>query len=164
MGGKECIDAGELERRRRVLDDRVQSYKNVDVMFLIDGTESMEPYLRATAAAVAELARNPPQKTRELELSLARSPTAITVRTKHKSTMLHLRRSLRRLIPQNSRVAGGGAERCPAIRKQIGSDSQSDALEAPFAALIRMAKFPRLWRPEAATRIIVHVADHLMQT
>jgi hypothetical protein len=160
-GGKDCIDAGELERRRRVLDDRIRRYKNVDIMFLVDGTESMEPYLRATASAVAELARRPPPKTRELRLKLGAFAYGDYRTNQAQLDNVAFMQVVAPLDPTELADGGMGAlNDVAAIRKQIGSDPHSDALEAPFAALIRTAKYPRLWRPEAATRIIIHIADH----
>lgn len=154
-----CVSAEVLDQRRRELDARIGRLKTVDVLLLIDGTESMEPYLRAAAAAVANVVSSTSSRQDLRELTLR---VGAFVYGDYRGNVSD--QAFEPIVPllDPRGLPGGGMDalaKVDAIRTKIGNDPQIDLLEAPFAAIIRAAKTAG-WRPEAETRIIIHIADN----
>jgi hypothetical protein len=148
-GRSGCIPEPQIKDEIARLGQVVRAISNIDVLFVIDATESMGPYLQAVVAAIR---RHVTEAQTRNEWSLRYSIVLYGDYNRKKEGGLDYY-SLA-FSPVNDLE--------PLNRLQsIGTfdDENKDKPEAPFAALERAANSAQ-WRPDAAQRLIVWIADH----
>lgn len=160
---RKCLDALEVERLRVAYEERLESLKRIDILFLMDATESMNQYFVPTAAAIRSFAakyQGTVASPSELDLRVGVSiygdygagiPSPETVAYREIATFQDPRVTDRELVKLDDFAS--------AFATQAPKDPNADKLEAPFAALIRAAQTTP-WRPDAGFRMIIHLADH----
>jgi hypothetical protein len=132
----------------------VKTLANADIMFVIDNTLSMTPYLKDVRDAVGEFVR-------KHGTAGARNEGAVRVGAAvygdYRGPTAQLDKVQFNVVVPLGNPDTGSFGRL--LGAETFSDEQRDKLEAPFAALINAAK-QRSWSEAAAYRYIVHIADH----
>lgn len=144
-----CIPEPQIKDQVARLGQVVRAISKIDVLFVVDATESMGPYVRSVVAAIR----------RHVAEAAARNEWS-------------LRYSVVFYGDYNRKVDGGldyysvpfsGANDVTGLDRVQGlgtfEDENKDIPEAPFAALERAAN-TAAWDPEAAQRLIIWIADH----
>jgi len=166
-GTQDCLSAEETEKARRELQARIDSQRRIDILFLIDATESMDVYFASTAAAIRRFAQTELMSiNREASLSLrvsvaaygdykdlAANPATVDYEKIVEFHDIGLGDE-RRLAPMEEY-----ARRRYPPGQAVQLDRHKDKLEAPFAGLIRSVGDAR-WRADAGFRFVIHLADH----
>jgi len=163
FAGADCLSAEEFEERRREYQRRVDSLNNVDILLLMDATESMDQYFSPTAEAVAAFAEETLSRTNFVDETRMR--VSAFVYGDYQSGKADIEDiTFLNVMPWHapapnsseltnlSRFAANYARLAP-------SDPERDKYEASLAAVIRAARDGG-WRPDAGYRMIVHLADH----
>ena len=145
---KDCYGTGDV-------GDRIANLRNIDVMFLIDATTSMDAYFPATRRALEKFIGGLTQGQEDGVTIRA----AVHIYGDYTGDVADLRAinytplipflELPRLKIEFVRFDG----------LTMFSDKHNDKPEASFAALLRAAKSPS-WSPNAAIRYLVHIGDH----
>ena len=148
-GTDECADAtGEI-------DERIKRLRNVDVMFVMDATQSMDPYFPAARKALEQFVS-------QLQQS---QDTGVTVRV-----AVHIYGDYKgnEADPKSiDYLAVIPFLELARLKDEFGrldsltmfSDTHTDKPEASFAALIRAASSTS-WGRNSGVRYIVHIGDH----
>jgi hypothetical protein len=144
-----CIPEPQIKDQVARLGQAVRALSKIDVLFVVDATESMGPYLRSVIAAIR----------RHISEAAARNEWSLQY-----SIVLY--------GDYDRKVNGGldyyaipfsGANDLAGLDRLQGlstfQDENKDIPEAPFAALERAAGAAQ-WDPEAAQRLIIWIADH----
>lgn len=152
----------EAEVNRRA--DQLRRAAVVDVLFLIDATSSMDAYFAATATAVRDfiqrelMPRGLPQSVSlQIGVAIYRDYTGNVAHSDGVFFEWLVQPFLAHNGPSAKEMQNLGTYRIPP-----GNDVHDDALEAPFAAIIRAVQQGR-WRQGAegsGLRFLVHLADH----
>jgi hypothetical protein len=155
-GAVDCKSASDLEKELREYAERLERLKRLDIVFLIDATESMGEYFPSTAAAVRRFARQ--------MLGTPDQPNPLSIRFAAYVYGDYLSSTADLFYKPLATLQDPHDDQSDVLAKLANyklefKDPRGDKLEAPFAALIRTANQVE-WRPDAAWRIIVHVADH----
>jgi len=134
----------------------------MDVLFLVDATESMDPYFGATVKAIRQyIEKHSGGNRSDIDIDVRfgislygdyRSQIASVDTVSYAEAVPFFRPAEAKPDPMESLV------RDP--KTSIFKDIHQDRLEAPFAAVIRAATQTK-WRPrdEVPLRVIVHIAD-----
>jgi hypothetical protein len=151
-GGK-CTQATQAETQLSRYAEIVANAKNMDVLLVIDNTESMKDYYQPIAKAVVKASEN---------IAAARSGKDGVVRfggaaygdyvdDSHTPEQMQFR--LFRIQTNTSALNGLAAE--PTFRP----DPMGDKPEAAFAGLIRAVREAN-WGSEAGQRVVIWIGDH----
>ncbi len=158
-GKQDCISADQLEERQRLYQEKVEGLRKIDVLFLIDGTESMDEYFGATAKAIQQFIQDRfaelSQKGVSLRVSVATygdydGPAADVSRVYYEELVPFYDPGTRDARPLNRLVN---------YKVARDRDKHLDKLEAPFAGIIRAVGNAK-WRDDAGFHFLVHLADH----
>ena len=163
FAGADCLSAEEFEERRREYQRIVDSLNNIDILLLLDSTESMDRYFTPTAEAVGAFAEE--TLTGDTLADAARIRVSAFVYGDYNSGKADIEDiTFLNVMPWHqptknspelrdmSRFAANFARLAP-------KDPERDKYEASLAAVIRAARDGG-WRDEAGYRMIVHLADH----
>lgn len=148
-GSEDCSDAtGEAGAR-------IDKLKNVDVMFVVDATKSMEPYFPATRAAIEQVVRKLNDNPKNADLRIA-----VVTYGDYETNVADPQKldffPVMSFLPL--KVAVNSLSRLNDVT--IFEDKlHKDKPEASFAALVRAAGYTG-WSAQAPTKIVVHIGDH----
>ena len=161
----DCWSARDTDKAREKLVTMQKAALRLDILILIDATESMEPYFLSTVAAIRHF----------VEKAAAAEPTKLELDIRFGISLYGDYRSeqasvdnidYREIVPffrpsPNTLGASGSLSILTQEPKSlIFRDVHKDKLEAPFAAIIRASERSK-WRPksEVPLRFVVHIAD-----
>jgi hypothetical protein len=148
-GGQGCIPEPEIKKDLSVIGTVNEMASKIDVLFVVDTTESMGPYLRSVVTAIK---RTVDDLATSEEASLRHSVVLYGDYNQKRDDGLDY--FALPFSPVNDR---SGIERLLSVKTY--DDIHKDLPEAPFAALVRAISQAN-WRPDAAQRLIVWIADH----
>lgn len=126
--------------------------KGLDLLLVIDGTESMDKYFAPIIQAVDDVAREAQRK--QLRVRFA-AMTFGDYKGDRGDTGEVIARWVTRFRTQDP----AGGLRTLNRSGLVGSDPQKDLPEAPFAALVK-ATSDAEWDPESAFKVVVWIGDH----
>ena len=149
---KNCMGVDEIETERVRWQRVIDLMSRVDILFVIDATSSMAVYFPAVADAVRTFSQSNIREAEKINIGaviygdyMGGSTAKVAF---ERVVRMHNPITEPRLIEALARV------------KRIPEDAtDTDLLEAPFAALIQAASTTN-WRSDAGLRLIVHIADH----
>jgi hypothetical protein len=146
-GGTDCVPEPQIKDQVARLGQAVRAISNVDVLFVVDATESMGPYLQSVVRAITQHVE---KATANREWSFRYSVVVYGDYNRNRQGGLDYY-----ALPFSSDLGG------VAPLEKVGTydDENKDKPEAPFAALQRAASEAQ-WRPDAANRLIIWVGDH----
>ena len=153
-----CMSAEEVAAARKRLAEITAANRRIDVLFLIDGTTSMDVYFPSTSEAIQTFASQlGGTKDRPSDLSIRVGASVFGDYLGDKTSAGIFYKNLAEFHDP----AQGKSTKLNALRDYRPAETSDpldkDKLEAPFAALIEAAqKTP--WRD--GIRAIVHIADH----
>jgi hypothetical protein len=146
IGGDDCIPEPQVKAEIAMLGKATRMLSNVDVLFVVDTTESMAPYLRAAAAAIKKQVDD---LATTGDASLRHS---IVLYGDYNETRADgLDYFALPFSPVNDR---SGIERLQNVKPY--DDIHKDLPGAPFAALERAISQAK-WRPDAAQRLVIWI-------
>jgi hypothetical protein len=143
----DCIPEPQIKDEVARLGQAVRAISNIDVLFVMDATESMGPYLRSVVRA---LRKHVERATANREWSFRYSVAVYGDYNRMREGGLDYY-----ALPFTSDLSGLD----PLQKAGTYEDENKDKPEAPFAALERAASEAQ-WRPEAANRLIIWIGDH----
>jgi hypothetical protein len=151
-GGEDCIPEPRIKAEIASITGLQEKVSKIDVLFVVDATESMGPYRRSVVAAIRKQVDD---LATSGNASLRHSVVLYGDYNETRDDKLDY--YLLPFSPVNDR---SGIERL-ASEGFFGTfkDIHKDLPEAPFAALER-AISEASWRPDAAQRLIIWIADH----
>ena len=159
-----CDTPSEYAAKAATVATAREKLRTIDILFLIDNTQSMARYFSSAAQALTEflhddvLTTGGPNSIYVGVATYADYIAGITEGTPDRVTFNVVR-------PISDVRSGPGATSLVnALRNQSvqppGADPWNDEWEAPFAALVRAATDPHVqWRPNSGIRLVIHVAD-----
>lgn len=157
----DCILARQIDAERQKMVNAEKAAMKIDVLILIDATESMDPYLPITVKTIDQFLKRAADVRGEYDLRFA-----ISLYGDYQSQEANYEKvDYRPIVPFFK--PGPGSQASSAMRQLVQNpksllfkDVHRDKLEAPFAAVIRAAKKTH-WRPasEVPLRFIVHIGD-----
>ncbi|MEW7009997.1 vWA domain-containing protein [Lentilitoribacter sp. EG35] len=163
QSGTDCVSAEEFEQRRLDYQKRVDSLNNLDVLILMDATESMRDYFPSTAQAVEKFAGT------LVEDLTANENLSIRVGVNIYGDYQNGRANLGQLYyktlvpwfePNQGIMPLDNMGRFANRFEQIApKDKEKDKPEGSLAALIKSAS-EQNWRDNAGVKFIIHLADH----
>jgi hypothetical protein len=145
-----CKTAGEHDEARTDLDDRMRKLATVDIVFLIDATESMEPYFPAVREAINQFVR-------EINTDGMSIRVGVAIYGDYEGEVADFHQvQYAILVPMTDPKSQDfrRLDQVPMFR-----DPHQDIPEGSFAALIRSARVIN-WNPNAGVRYLVHIGDH----
>jgi hypothetical protein len=153
-----CMSAEEVAAARKRLAEIASANRRIDVLFLIDGTTSMDVYFPSTSEAIQTFTSQlggTKDRPSDLSIRVGASVYGDYLGDKTSAGIFY------KNLAEFHDPARGESSRLNALRDYRPSETSDplnkDKLEAPFAALIEAAqKTP--WRD--GIRAIVHIADH----
>ncbi len=152
----ECRSSAQLDEDRNKINISRERLRNVDILFLIDNSESMSEYFGAAGQAISQYVSK--LDTSSLNVRIGAASYGDYKNGRATLDTVQFRR-IARFTPLSSQQ---GAERLARSLKEAArnpfSDPEEDKKEASYAAVILSAQSK--WRPEAGVRIVVHLADH----
>jgi hypothetical protein len=131
--------------------DTLNRSRDIDVLFVVDATESMDKYFRPTAEAVKNLAEQMTGAERRIRFE------AVVYGDYKTEVGIPANVQFERVAPFGA-VNNINALQALVVQKQF-SDPHLDKPEAPFAALVRAIDEAR-WRDGGGLRWVVWVGDH----
>jgi hypothetical protein len=146
-GTSDCIPELQIKNEVARLGQVVKAISNIDVLFVVDATESMGPYLRSVVRAVR---KHVERATTNREWSFRYSVVVYGDYNRQREGGLDYF-----ALPFSSDLSGLE----PLDKVGTYDDENKDKPEAPFAALERAASTAQ-WRPDAANRLIIWIGDH----
>jgi hypothetical protein len=164
---QDCISPSEVDDRRREIVNAEQHLHNIDVLFLIDATDSMNKYFPIAAAAVSKFADSLAERAGQRPPSVFVGAAIYGDYKESRSAVETVDHQIVSSLAdmQNRENARRFAARLNRLKphqpgKGILPDRQEDLLEAPFAALIKSAQSKDIgWRTEAGFKVLIHIAD-----
>jgi hypothetical protein len=157
----DCLEARDIDRYREKVATAQRAAKRMDVLILIDATESMEPYFISTVTAIQHFVNKAGELGDKVDIRFGISlygdyrgnnPSIGTV-------------DYHDAVPFFRATPGtvGSASPLVVLGNPAGlifKDIHRDKLEAPFAAVIRASRDAK-WRrvEEAPLRFLIHLAD-----
>jgi hypothetical protein len=160
----DCISARQVDVQREKIANAESSILRMDILILIDATESMDPYLAAAVHTIEHLVHETEsdQIRQRYDLRFAISLYGDYPSNEADYTKVDFLEIVQffRPTPGLLGTKGAMATLVNNPKSLILKDMQKDKLEAPFAAVIRAAKTAN-WRPlkEVPLRFIVHIGD-----
>ena len=150
----ECIDSSQYDQIIGEVHRAIERYRNIDIVFLIDGSESMEQYFRPVTNAVIKLAKHyDTSEDRDVRV-------AVVLYEDYLSTDISLGNvDYRPVVPLHDPGASRDIDRLTEYKLKF-ADKFNDLLEAPFAAIMRLSRDRRRWRQDSGLKFIIHIADH----
>jgi hypothetical protein len=148
--GGGCIPEPQIKDALVKIGPKVEQISKIDVLFVVDTTESMSPYLRSVVAAIKKQVDDL-ATTGDASL---RHSVVLYGDYDEKNGADGLDYFVLPFSPANDRA---GIERLLSVKSY--EDIHKDLPEAPFAALERSISQAN-WRPDAAQRLIIWIADH----
>jgi hypothetical protein len=147
--GDDCIPEPQIKEEIQKIGGLSEKVSKIDVLFVVDTTESMSPYLRSVVAAIKKQVDD---LATTGDASLRHSVVLYGDYNEKRDDKLDY--FALPFSPVNDR---SGIERLLSVKSY--DDIHKDLPEAPFAALER-AVSQAAWRPDAAQRLIIWIADH----
>ena len=160
----DCLSFEEMETRRQEFASGLSKIRNVDIMFLIDATDSMNKYFPKAAEAAVRFSQSlvgggPDKPVIFVGAAIYGDYRGAIARFESVQFQVSSLPADMRDQENVSKLANRLATLQPyAPGRGIFEDEHEDALEAPYAALIRLAQQKSLWRD--GTKIVIHIADH----
>lgn len=161
-GQTDCVTGAEFARERAAYQAQVDALRRIDLLFLVDATESMERYFPAVAEAVEIFARERLRRGAASDIDLR---VAVAVYGDYVGSRAGIDDVAFEVVTRfhDPSVGGGELQRlrdfATAYARRAPRDTHGDFREASLAALVRAARDAD-WRPDAGLRTIVHLADH----
>ena len=141
-----------LDAARQRLGDQIRKLAGIDVLFVIDATESMLQYFPIIADAVQDFVAGAGD---DLEQKIQ---FGMAVYGDYDSSGQRVTSGT--LVPlHNARGADSLMGRLDLPEKHFLGDHHADHLEAPLAAIVRMVG-KSSWSDKAGIRTVVHIGDH----
>jgi hypothetical protein len=148
-GGEGCIPEPQIKAEIANFTSLHEKVSKIDVLFVVDTTESMGPYLRSVVAAIKKQVDD---LATTGDASLRHSIVLYGDYNEKRDDGLDY--FALPFSPVNDR---SGIERLLSVKSY--DDIHKDLPEAPFAALERAISQAN-WRPDAAQRLVIWIADH----
>lgn len=152
-GKKLCVTPTKFAERRSNLAERLDKGELIDILFVIDSTESMERYFPHVVTAVKNFLDGP-----QVDASRVRFSVTLYGDYRNESANSYNDIDFETVVPFGA-PANGAEMQTLLRRKQPFADQMHDLPEAGFAALIRSIR-ASTWRPDAGWRLVVWIGDH----
>lgn len=149
QGQSGCIPEPQVKDEVARLGKAVKAIGNIDVLFVVDATESMGPYVRSVVAAIRQRVS---QLAARNEMALRYSAVLYGDYNETKDGGLDFF-----ALPFSAANDLTGLDKLQTLGTYV--DIHEDKPEAPFAALERAATNAN-WSVEAAQRLIIWIGDH----
>ena len=159
----DCLEAREIDRQREKVANAEKAVTKIDILILIDATESMDPYFASTVRTIEDFV-----KKTEIEDVRKRYDLrfGISLYGDYTGESANIRDvEYREIVPYfrpAPPLGTSGAMKMLLMdpKTLVVADRHRDKLEAPFAAVIRATQTAR-WRPiaEVPLRFLVHITD-----
>lgn len=161
--GANCLSSEQYEKERRKYQALVDSLNNVDIILLMDATESMDQYFPATADAVIEFSKKTLSNSQITDANKLRVKTIVYGDYQKGRALVdevYFKTLSRWHFPSRETSALNDMRVFAAhYKKYAPKDREIDKFEGSLAAIVRAANSAG-WREEAGFRMIVHLADH----
>lgn len=157
--GKDCISSYAVDAGRKILESGGEKSRNIDILFVVDGTASMDPYLKPIAGALSRFVGNSKfdkkrtGKSVHFALYTYGDYKGGTTEDFDGKSDIDFEEAGPQQVEKFQKLA---------LNFEVNGlpygDLQEDLPEAAFKALIAASQSP--WRKEAGVRLIVHITDH----
>lgn len=159
-----CASGTDLEEERRKLVERLNSLARVDVLFLLDGSRSMDTYFDLISDMIPQVSEELAKETSgtgQVTRSIRVAVAAYGDYTGGRSSLetLDYRMIYRFADIKDPTAVRRLQEALAKERTRNPTDKEGDLREASFAAVSRAAQTEG-WRADAAFQVVVHLADH----
>lgn len=151
VSSKDCISGRDLSRRRGTVGGKLMETENIDVLFVIDATKSMQKYFKPVVRAVKSFATSISADAQKIRFSVAVYGDYKTHQGDPNNIQFFLP------VPfsdTNNTTAMRRLKRVP-----IFDDPRHDYPEAAFAALTKAINEAD-WRESAGLRLVIWIGDH----
>jgi hypothetical protein len=149
-GAQNCRTPIDQDQARAELDERTRKLSTVDVLFLIDATESMEPYFPATREAIQRFVRDINTDGMSIRVGAA-------IYGDYEGQEADVGKVQYAIVVSLTDPKSQDFRRLDQV--SVFKDPHLDRQEASFAAIIKTANYP-YWNANAGVRYIVHLGDH----
>ena len=160
----DCLEARDIDRTREKIATAQRAATRMDILILIDATDSMEQYLPSTVSAIQHFVKEAGDTGEDRStLGSASAFMAATVPRFRACSTVDFNSVVQFFRATPSTVGPTGPLGVLVTKPQallFKDDIHRDKLEAPFAAVIRATKEAK-WRraEEVPLRFIIHLAD-----
>ena len=160
---QDCLSARQMDLRRAQVVNVENAILKLDILILIDATESMDPYFASTVRTIESLIKmTEDDKIREkFDLRFAIGLYGDYQTGEANFNKVDYREIVPFFHPKPPLGTSGAMQTLLNDPKSlVYKDAHRDKLEAPYAGVIRAVKTAR-WRPqkEAPLRFVVHIGD-----
>lgn len=161
---QDCMSARQIDLKRAQVVNVENAVLRIDILILIDATESMDPYFASTVRTIEGLIKQTENDKIRKEYDLR---FAISLYGDYQTGEANISKvDYREIVPFFKPVPGplGTAGNMQVLlndpKSLVYKDAHRDKLEAPYAGIIRAAKSAK-WRlpTEAPLRFVVHIGD-----
>jgi hypothetical protein len=148
---KNCISAREIAMRRGQLGEAIKNTEHIDILFVIDATESMDKYFKPVVKAVQSFATEIASNVNKVRFSV------VAYGDYHSREYNQDKIQFLRAVPFSDTNNTEKMKRL--VQVSTFDDPLKDRPEAAFAALIKAINKAK-WRNVAGLRLVIWIGDH----